>query len=109
MTRGGGDWLDTLARRSAGPATPSPRPTEADPSEDRLSRATALKLAVAGAASLSLGLWRVEPAAAFDIGGCLAGCLDASDKWLDRQLDACGKVFIPSYFDNDPTWKALLK
>jgi hypothetical protein len=111
MTRIIDGWLDTLARRVARPAAArtSARPTppyrtEVDEPggqglDQRYPRNAALKLAVAAAATASLGLGRAAPARALDRGPCLEQCAESHQKALESQLEACDKVFQSATFE----------
>jgi hypothetical protein len=113
-TPSSGDWLDALAVRSA---TGRPRALSAGTPEagsppsrdDRFSRATAFKLALTGAASISLGFWKASPALAQDRGTCFTQCLTDHDKELRRRLAACDDVFYPRTFEKTApsSWKRL--
>jgi hypothetical protein len=88
----GGDWLDVLARRSVREVVGvrELEPTSNTSRDERLSRESVLKLAVAGAASLSLAAWRVPRAeAASDLSECLTGCKEDYNEALARQLRGC--------------------
>lgn len=91
------DWLDALAQHTAGRVVPgAPATHDVTASDDhRFSRTTGLKLALAGAASLSLGLWNAAPARAQTREGCFTGCLTEHDKELKRRLQSCRDVFHP--------------
>lgn len=90
MTGRRDDWLDGLAHRVVAPATePAPRTPDPAGSEERYSRGKAVKLAIAGAASLSLGLWKAAPALAEDRAHCLARCFDTYEKDLERRIESC--------------------
>lgn len=108
MMVAGGDWLDALARRAAGNKTPKPEAT-ATAFGERFSRATALKLAVAGVASLSFGLWRVGPADALDFGQCTAKCLADHEANLERRLAACDSVFGSDFIRKAPFWRSIAR
>ena len=107
MTRTTSGWLETLARRAARPtagttpADPSPLPTEDQAPggpgalDARYPRNTVLKLALAAAATVSLGLGRAMPARADDRGKCFEQCVDSHDQALKSQLAACAAVFEP--------------
>jgi hypothetical protein len=108
--KGTRDWLDTLAR-SVGAASGTARNGEEGPdiSEEHFSRRTAVKLATAGALSLSVGLLRPDPARAFDLGECQDGCDDATEKWLQRQKQSCADVFFPARLSRLPEWAIILE
>lgn len=88
-------WLEAVALHFAGGRTGSARTLEGGSAagDERFSRAVALRLALVGAASLSLGLWKASPAAAQDRGDCFAQCLEDHDKELKRRLQSCNDVF----------------
>ncbi len=104
----GGDWLDRIARRSAGGVPSAVRESEraTDLTDERFSRATAVKLAVAGTASLALGAWGA-PARADegDFGQCLQDCFGGNDRILKEQERACLDVFAPKSFFLAPGWR----
>jgi hypothetical protein len=110
VTGGRGDWLETLARRSVGGPSGTAQVSDEDAggSNARFSRRTAVRLGVGGAISLSLGLMRPDPARAFDFGECLDGCHSATEKWLQRQIQACEDVFSPTTLRNDSAWQQIL-
>jgi hypothetical protein len=90
MTGRRDDWLDGLAHRVVSPAAePAPRTPDPAGSEERYARGKAVKLAIVGAASLSLGLWKAAPARAEDRAHCLAGCLDRYQEHMDVSFDRC--------------------
>lgn len=80
----GPDWLDRLARRAA-PAPPVARV------DGGLSRAAAIRLVVAGAATAWLGLHGVKPAHAATLGDCLGGCAKGYDACWNAGNDACAQ------------------
>lgn len=89
MSRPRPDWVDRLARRAAGHAATAD--TSASGDAERLSRATAVRLALAGVASLSLGVARTRPAQAAE--WCFTDCLQSYDAQLERRLTSCDDVF----------------
>lgn len=93
MTRRRGEWLDRLAMRSLSrPVKESSERSSSIETHERFSRATSVKLAVAGAASLALGGWRATPLRAQGPAGyaeCYEQCEDTHDKDLDSRIDAC--------------------
>jgi hypothetical protein len=104
VTRQRADWLDRLALRSV------ERPVQdADAhemtlgSEEQFSRKTAIKLAVAGAAALSLGLGTAPAARAQDRGKCFTDCLKTHDEELARRIRSCGDVFQPRHLERAAT------
>jgi hypothetical protein len=119
MTRIIDGWLDTLARRVARPAAArtSARPTppyrtEVDEPggrglDQRYPRNAVLKLAVAAAATASLGFGRAAPARAGDRGKCLEQCADRHEKAFRSQAQACEDVFSPSALNTDPGWARI--
>lgn len=111
MRGGHREWLDALARHIARDVGPTPPTSESDAvasDEERLSRATALKLALAGAAALSLGLWNPAPARAQDRGECFTRCLDNHERELKRRLQSCNDVFRPRQY-RDSDWRLYAK
>jgi hypothetical protein len=104
------DWLARLARRSAGAplGSTSGPPSAAVSSEDRFSRATVVRLAVAGAASLSLGLWRAPPLYAEDRGHCFTGCIDRHQAARSKAFEACEDFYATSQLYKKPAWKVAL-
>jgi hypothetical protein len=123
MPSGRADWLDRLARRAAGnriqrsprggPHRDSDVAGSGDVGEDRFTRATSLKLAVIGAASLSLGLWRApvaraqseELARCFEL--CGASYRERVPPILRRRLRACEREFSPANLAKKPGWRRL--
>ena len=111
MTVGRGDWLDAAARRLVEGSRREALETETTPtsSDEVFSRATAFKLAVAGVASVSFGLWRVTPVQAQTRGQCYEECDKVHDADLDKKADACIGVFSSKRFlEQNPLWKQLL-
>lgn len=117
MQRLPGDLLDTVARvvartdgvgsagrhkANAGPA--NGQETAPDQSQERYSRASAMKLALVGGASLSLGLWRVSPARADELSNCLTGCVNEHNEKLQREITACHTTFRPRAFYAEGPW-----
>jgi hypothetical protein len=107
-----GDWLDRLARRSVGCAHSQSDKSDRAPGSDdeRYSRATAVKLAAAGFASVSLGLWRAVPAIAQDEGDCFKECNSRFDKFDLEWYRACTNKFRPALpaLTPKPRWKQVL-
>lgn len=112
----GGDWLDVLARRSvrgrAGGAR-EPEPPSTTSIDDGVSREGVLRLAVAGAASLSLAAWRVPGAeAGSDLGECLTGCKEdpgGHDDALKRQLHSCNTQTQAWKANATPAWDVVFR
>ena len=112
MRRAPRDWVDALARRTAGDVVPSPPLAKPDVAafDDRFSRTTSLKLALAGVASLSLGIWPAPRAraqgggdcftqsTAQGRGECFTKCLECHEKELQRRFRSCEDVFAPRQF-----------
>jgi len=89
-------WLDRLALRSlARPVQGGDTHGVALRPEEQFSRNTAIKLALAGAVSISLGLWRTAPVLAQDREACFTRCLKEHDEELARRINACKVVFQP--------------
>jgi hypothetical protein len=101
-----GSWLDGLARRSVRPRHPTtarratsrrkPADTVAPAAEmdsERYSRAKAFKLALVGAASLSLGLGRVAPSHAQSRDECIGRCYDKYIAAAERDIAACKHLY----------------
>lgn len=94
------DWLDLLARRAA-KGRRTARVTEATqtasgvpgPAPERFSRARAVRLAIAGAASLLVAGGRVSPALALTRDECLGQCFDKYVKAADRDVEACKSLY----------------
>lgn len=108
------NWLDALARGSASPPASArqkrePAPVPAD--EERFSRSTAVRLALAGSASLALGLLRVPraPAAAATYAECYDGCSSAYENALGAELDLCAATFAGFTFNRSPDWVFALR
>ena len=75
-------------RREGGAREPEPASTTSI--DDELSRERVLKLAVAGAVSTSVAMWRAPGAeAGSDLGECLNGCKGDYNDALDAQLRSC--------------------
>lgn len=114
MTRLPGDMLDALARRLA-PASPSVhRESESSAplssSDDHLSRAAAVRYAMAGIASLSLGLWRVPEGRALTRDECEQACFARRGNELEDALKACRRLYSPSWYNKpgtDTRWGAF--
>ena len=108
MSSIGGDLLDRIARHSARASVRAARESEGSVgfTGEGFSRATAVRLAVAGTVSLALGEWGA-PARADDgdLGTCLEGCLGGVDDWLKEQERACLNVFAPKSFYQAPGWR----
>lgn len=104
--RGRHDWLDAVAVRLAGGSSTPTHVLETPTVEDSISRARLIKLAVAGAASLSWGLW-TAPSAARAQGqeGCFTWCFNEVGKLLSQRLAACEYVFRPFTFYENGAWR----
>jgi hypothetical protein len=102
-------WLDRLARRAVRPPVPLATEPLASTGDERYSRGTAVKLVVAGAASLSLGLWRATPGEAGDFGDCVENyCRIPAAKVMKQLRLACDDIFKPEVLYADRTgWQKL--
>lgn len=88
------DWLDRLAQRAGG-GRPSAAREPGAPShpDERLSRTAAVRLALVGLASVSLGLWRAPEGRAGDLGDCLNQCGERYGAAYKRDLAACANLY----------------
>lgn len=113
------DWLESLALRSVGVRSSSlPRmqrtPQHGAPSE-RFSRATAVKLALAGLASLAFGTARVSPARGAARDECLNACYRKHVDAADRGIRVCADIYSDrKSFFNTPVgtwarWRHIIK
>ena len=94
------DWLDSLARRSAEgvrtTARVQPRPLPdrvGGPGASRVDRRSALKLALAGAASLSLGLGKIPVARAETRDDCIGRCYQKYVDAAERDIATCNHFY----------------
>lgn len=103
------DWLDALALHSSGGRIDRARTLErgSAPGDERFSRATALHLALVGAASLSLGLWKAPPVLAQTREGCFTQCFTDHEKELQRRLQSCDDVFKGFKRTPPKTWARI--
>jgi hypothetical protein len=107
------DWLDAVARRLAvgrTPTTHQPGPVSYAANEDRFSRAAAVRLAVAGVASLFLGLRTTSKAsgAADGYAECYAGCTKTYEDALEDALDGCARVSA-GLDKKSPAWATAIR
>jgi hypothetical protein len=98
MTRDRTDWLDRLALRSLPQPVRDDHRLESEVGEEQFSRNVALKLALTGAAALSLGLGTAPAARAQDRGKCFTDCHDTHEAELERRIQSCNDVFEPRKF-----------
>jgi hypothetical protein len=76
-------------------------------SDERFSRATAVRYALAGAASLSLGLWRVPEGQASDFDDCLRKCYSTHDDEATQEIAACRRQ-VPKWVRKPPrSWERI--
>jgi hypothetical protein len=109
---GAGDWLEKLATAAAGGTTGHEDGQERKaPSGDELTRAGAVKLGVAGVASLSLGLWRASAGLAVDppeltpeASRCFAGCFIDWGKSEKKGRATCDEIIGKTLQDEDTGW-----
>jgi hypothetical protein len=104
------DWLDRLALRSLAQPDRDDDARDVELGNDhRFSRTAALKLGLAGAAALSLGLERTPAAHAQDRGKCFTDCITTHDDVLYSRLISCHDVFEPRTLHRSApsTWKRV--
>lgn len=112
------DWLDLIAFRSTrGIVARVPDKTDTvAPDDERFSRGTAVRLALAGAASLWFGLGRTASGSAENpppltpvAERCLAGCGKTYEDNLRKQLAACDRIYPTAFADTPPFSWARVK